>query len=122
MALDRRVFLYKCSLGSLLMSVCWRLGDNHGVERALLFFVAGVRFNATSRGLAVGDELTLRRGRYRTSNCIALLTADGTRVGYVPRTLVKEVTERRILTVRVVVWDKHAVPWKRLGVATCRFS
>ncbi len=84
-------------------------------RRRLRFSVSGVRFHADATVHAAGARLEIRRESWNGEPALALLGADGVKVGFVPRKLVTQL-DGRAGSVRVVRSRPHALPWRRYVV------
>jgi hypothetical protein len=69
----------------------------------------------------VNEILITRIEKFADEDCIAILTQNGMRLGYVPRKLVPMFIQSAHSVVTVKKADRHSVPWKRISVMA-RFS
>ena len=78
--------------------------------------MAGVRFCKLRENVSPGDRVVINSDVFQDSICYPILTTNNKPIGYVPRSLVSELSKSQILDAYVSAVDQHAVPWKRFEV------
>jgi hypothetical protein len=81
------------------------------------FFVAGARYHKVAVPPEAGDDVFLERTVWRTEPSLAIVTAAGHRIGFVPRSMVPEIASLRAPKLFLSEANLDAVPWKRYRVA-----
>jgi hypothetical protein len=81
------------------------------------FFVAGVRFQRTiAQGLRLGARLFLQAENVNGGPALAILTANQTKIGYVPKALLPAIGVADHWYAELTAADIQGVPWKRYRV------
>jgi len=81
-------------------------------------FVAGVQYQSIDVfRLVRGRRVLLLESSYREETCYEVLTMEGARIGFVPRSMVSLVTERGFSAAWLETIQPHAVPWKQVEIA-----
>lgn len=115
----RRHFLGLLGIGiSLVLARKWGLSRKGSGPRpsCYTFHAAGVRFNETTAQLTEGDPIEVRRERFEGETCFGLFNRQGERLGYVPKTLVRNLEGKPIRRAFLQEVRPFAVPWERLRV------
>lgn len=90
--------------------------DTPGDSPRVVFFVAGARFHSMTASLRVADLVSIVQERWSGGTRVAVLAANGSRLGFVPARLVEIVLQRGISSGILSRVDLHGVPWKRYEV------
>jgi hypothetical protein len=85
-------------------------------KKLLVFYVAGSRFAPIARLVRQGESVKIEPGAFSGALCLAILLSEGTRIGYVPKTMIAELERHKIVGSFVSHVDTYAVPWKRYEV------
>jgi hypothetical protein len=80
------------------------------------FHVAGARYQKVPTPPAAGDPLFLERGDWQGELSLAIVTAAGSCIGFVPRSMVAAVDRLTSPTLSLVEANLDAVPWRRYAV------
>lgn len=99
-------------VGSMLYGSAFSTRLNTG---GVTFFVAGVRFQAASSGVVVGDVVTILAATYRGSRCYQVLLRQSI-IGYVPRDAIGQLCDQSAMSGVISAVNVHALPWKRFEV------
>lgn len=116
--MDRRRLLKLIAIGGGLLGERLLIHPGIATERldARSFYAAGVRFHKISRELRSGDFLSVSMESFEGRTCYGILTADGEKIGYLPRTLLPYLDNRRVVECRVLSVNRDTVPWKRYRI------
>ena len=106
--MDRRTF-FSTLASSALVAMTPELGAEVQTVR---FQVAGVRFHADAAPQPAGARLNVKAEQRGHELALALLSAGGEQIGYVPQHLTASLS-RDLRAVRVIEARRHALPWKR---------
>ncbi len=68
-------------------------------------------------GLREGAPVIVRRERHKGEICYRVSDTNGETIGYVPRTHVPQLANRKVAGAWLSRANPHAVPWKRLELA-----
>jgi hypothetical protein len=87
-----------------------------GPTSSISFFVAGVRFQPSVRGLRAGAPLKIETETFKGAPSYAVRTVAGELLGFVPAKTVADIGDWTEFRARLLVADYDAVPWRRFRV------
>lgn len=81
--------------------------------RSRSFYIAGVRFHSSVKGLKPMDAVRLKLGSFQGAPSYEVLSESGARLGYVPKNEVPMFCDRQVLRSWLSAVQESAVPWKK---------
>lgn len=116
--MQRRRFLTLVVCSSLAWFVPTAVRSAVGHRRTLQCHVAGVKYQGVVvSSIRTGQGLLIRRSCHGNEPCYEVQTKAGMRLGYIPRTLLPMLGNRKIQKATVANVNQHAVPWKQIEIA-----